>query len=406
MFIKNVNNKIILNSRKEKTIEITLTTYEGKFTCSAPSGKSKGASEVPSYNPKGVEKSLDLLNGLSKHLIHKNFIIKEIDDLLQLNALINAFEKRYSSLGGNITYILHGVFLKAAAKDNNKELWKFIFDDIHKETKSTKIQIPMPIGNVIGGGLHSKPINGKTPDIQEFHYIPKEETMSKAMTVNIKAYSQLKKIIKAKSKNDENAWETSLTNEEILEAMQETAKKYKLRIGLDVAANSFYKNDYYKYTNKALIRDRLDQIDYMIRLVKKYNIFYLEDPMQEEDFSGFKSINESTPKATLVTGDDLTTTNLKRTNRATRVNAINAIIIKPNQIGSLIEVKKVVQHCNKNNITMIFSHRSAETMDNILADYCIGFSGSFIKTGVDGKERLIKLKRVIDIEKQIQKIKK
>ena len=108
-----------------------------------------------------------------------------------------------------------------------------------------------------------------------------------------------------------------------------------------------------------------------------------------------------TKTKTLIVGDDLTTTDIKLVRRATESQSINALIIKPNQIGSLIEVKKVVEFCKKNHIIMIFSHRSGETMDDALADYCIGFGGQFIKTGIFGKERLIKLKRIIDIEKSL-----
>jgi len=98
----------------------------------------------------------------------------------------------------------------------------------------------------------------------------------------------------------------------------------------------------------------------------------------------------------------LTTTHLKRVQRAVRGGAINAVIIKPNQVGSILEMKKVVEYCKKNDIVMIFSHRSGETMDDILADYCVGFGGQFLKTGIFGKERLIKLKRVMDIEKRLR----
>jgi enolase len=398
MFIKEITAKLINNSRKKKSCEITLKTYEGTFKCSPPSGKSKGKHEVMSYNKEGINKSLSLLKHLAKQLQHKNFLIKVVDDLIQLESEINKFEKKYDKLGGNIKYALHGVFLKAAAKDNNKELWQLINDDVNKGKKP---KIPMPVGNCIGGGLHSKHIKGKRPDFQEFELIPKEKTISRAVTVNIHAYNYAKKLLKAKSQNDENAWQTDKTNEEVLYILMQVAQKYNLRIGLDVAASAFVKKGYYEYKNKNLKRDRLDQIDYMQRLTKKYKLFYLEDPMDEEDFSGFKEILNHT-KRTLVIGDDLTTTNLKRLKRAVRAKAINAIIIKPNQIGSLLEVKQVVELCNKNSVTMIFSHRSGETMDNILADYAVGFGAHFIKTGIYGKERLIKLKRVIDIEKSLK----
>jgi enolase len=187
-----------------------------------------------------------------------------------------------------------------------------------------------------------------------------------------------------------------------LEILKDVAKKYKLRIGMDVAASSFYKRGYYVYKNKDLMRDKIDQADYMERLIKKFGIFYLEDGMQEEDFGGFKEILNNVARNKLIVGDDLTTTNLKLVRRTVTSGAINAMIIKPNQIGSILEVKKVVEYCRKHNVTMIFSHRSGETMDNILADYCVGFGGQFIKCGIFGRERLIKLKRVMDIERSLR----
>jgi len=126
--------------------------------------------------------------------------------------------------------------------------------------------------------------------------------------------------------------------------------------------------------------------------------------MDEDDFTGFKQILNGVNKKTLIVGDDLTTTNLKYVQRAVRGKAMNAMIVKPNQIGSILEVKKVVQFCKKNDIKMIFSHRSGETMDDILGDYCVGFGGQFMKAGIFGRERLIKMKRVMDIEKVVQKM--
>jgi enolase len=294
---------------------------------------------------------------------------------------------------------MEGAFLRAAAADNGKELWEFINDDVNSGLRP---KIPMPVGNCIGGGLHSKPINGKRPDFQEFLLIPKEKSFARAITVNLRAYDLAKKLLQSGKRNDESAWRTNKPNEEVLEVLKAVAKHYKLRIGLDVAASSFYGGGYYRYKNKDLIRDKVDQADYIERLVKKFGIFYVEDGMHEDDFGGFKEVLNNVSKRTLIVGDDLTTTNLKRVRRAVEGNAINAMIIKPNQIGSILEVKKVVQFCKRNNIKMIFSHRSGETMDDILADYCVGFGGQFIKTGIFGKERLIKLKRVIEIEKSLK----
>lgn len=400
MFIKEARPILIKNSRGEQTIKLTLETYKGFFSCSAPSGKSKGKSEVQSYNKEGIKKSFDLTKEFCHFLRNKNFIIKSIDDLEKLNSFIRRFEKKYGSLGGNVWYILHGAFLKAAAKDLNLELWEFI----HREMDFEDIKIPMPVGNCIGGGLHTQSGKKPKPDFQEFLLIPDEKSFSKAVTKNIYAHAYAKKLLRSRKKNDEGAWVTSKTNEEALYKLSEVAEKYDLRIGLDVAASTFFKERYYYYKNKRLHRDRLDQIDYITKLIEKYGLFYIEDPMDEEEFNGFKEILSEIKKISncLVVGDDLTTTNFKRTRRAIRSKSINAIIIKPNQIGSINEVKDVVELCKKNEIKIIFSHRSGETMDDILADYAVGFGADFIKCGIVGPERLIKLKRIMDIEKKLK----
>lgn len=395
MFVKEVKPKIIRNSRREKTLQIMLKTYEGKFYSSAPSGKSRGSSEIEPYNKNGIKQSLKLLKSLAGILVNKNFIIKEFDDLIKIKEVTKRFEAVNGEIGGNANYILQTVFLKAAAKEKKKELWEFIID-------KNKVKIPMPVGNCIGGGEHAKRINRKKPDFQEFLLIPNENTFSHAVTLNILGYNYARKLLRARKKDDESAWETDMNNEEILEILKKISERYNIRIGIDVAASTFYEKGYYKYKNKELIRDKVDQSDYVERLAKKYNLFYVEDPMNEEDFSGFKEINSVVSKKTLVVGDDLTTTNLRLARRASSSSSINAMIIKPNQIGDMLEVKKVVEFCKSNNIKTIFSHRSGETMDDALADYCIGFGGDFIKTGIKGKERLIKLKRIMDIEKGLK----
>ncbi|MDH3353171.1 MAG: hypothetical protein OEL87_01870 [Nanoarchaeota archaeon] len=403
MFIRDVIPSFVKNSRGEKSVQIEVSTYEGKFKASAPSGKSKGKSEVISYNSKGIERSMQMLKIFCPKLKHRNFIIKKVDDLKQIVELMRKFEAKAGKFGGNVNYAMESAFLKAAAADNGKELWEFINNDVNDGLTP---KMPMPVGNCIGGGLHSKTIKGRRPDFQEFLLIPKEKTFSRAVTINLRAYDFAKRLLKSRKRNDENAWMTDKSNEETLEVLKIVAKKYKLRIGLDVAASTFYENGYYKYKNKDLIRDKVDQADYIEKLVKKFNLFYVEDGMNEGDFSGFKEILNSVRKVkkskTLIVGDDLTTTNPKLVRRAINAEAINSMIVKPNQIGSILEVKKVVELCKKNDITMIFSHRSGETMDDTLADYCVGFGGQFMKAGIFGQERLIKLKRVIDIERGLK----
>lgn len=400
MFIKEVRPSVIKNSRGERSIQITIKTYKGKFVASAPSGKSTGVHEVSAYAEKGIGQSLKSLMIIGRKIQHKNFMIKKFEQLKELEHEILKVEKDYGYIGGNARYALQTAFLKAAAKENGKELWEFVKID------RAKVVVPMPVGNCLGGGLHS---SGKRPDFQEFLLIPNEKTFSRAITKNIHAYEVAKKEIKKVAKkwkvarNDESAWQVQLANEEALEVLFQVAKNFDLRIGLDIAASSFFINKKeYNYENKKIIRERHEQIDYIQRLIEKYNLFYVEDPLQEEDFIGFGDLNKGSAKGNyLVVGDDLTTTNLQRLKRAITNNSINAMIIKPNQIGNLLEVAEVVKLCKKEGIKMIFSHRSGETMDDALADYAVGFGADFVKTGIMGKERLIKHRRLMQIEKKL-----
>ena len=138
----------------------------------------------------------------------------------------------------------------------------------------------------------------------------------------------------------------------------------------------------------------------MSNLIKNFNIYYIEDPFDETDFEGFAKLLKRFPDR-LIVGDDLTTTNLKRLEKAIKMKSINAIIVKPNQIGSLIEVKEVCELAKKNNVKIVFSHRSGETEETILADLAFGFQADFFKCGITGREREAKIKRLVEIEKGV-----
>ncbi|MEK6935517.1 MAG: enolase, partial [Nanoarchaeota archaeon] len=154
----------------------------------------------------------------------------------------------------------------------------------------------------------------------------------------------------------------------------------------------------YDYKNPPRKFDKQKQIKYLKFLIERFNILYVEDGLEENDFTGFSILNN---KRQLIVGDDLTTTNPERLKQAIRMKSINAIIIKPNQIGSLLKVKEVIDIAKKNNIKTIISHRSGETKDNTIADLGVGFNCDFIKTGIYGSVRKSKLKRVMRIEKKI-----
>ncbi len=379
MLLKEALARKIKDSRGEYTIEVKVNNS----IASSPSGKSTGKYETPCFH-KSLQWNIDFINKAKFNLEINNF-----NDLNKVESFIkkSAKLKDAKQFGANALFALESAILKALAKEQKKELWQIV--SLGKKIN----KIPVPAGNAIGGGLHSS--NKDKPSFQEFLLIPQGKSAKENFKIMQEAYKKLKNQVKAKGKNDEGAWQTSLTEEEILEVL---SKFKNIRIGIDIAASSFYKPEAYCYKNKCLNSQM--QVMYLNSLIKKYNIFYSEDPVQEEDFSGFSEVVKSSNH--LVVGDDLTATHIDRLKKAIRKKSINAMIVKPNQNGSLLELKEIFNICRKNNIRTILSHRSGETMDNALADYAVGFGADFIKCGISTKYREVKLNRLVSIEKRIK----
>ena len=383
MKIKRLSARKIKDTRGEDTIEISLKTEHGEFIASSPNGKSRGKFEI---NP--WKKSLkDDIKAVNEFFI-EDINIKKFEDLKLIE---DSFSDR---AGGNTIIALEYVFLKALAYSEDKQVWELI------NPRASKM--PFLVGNAIEGGMHSH--NKKKPDFQEFHFIPMTN-FSRASEINKLARENCKIILKNIDKSfkggtsDENAWQTSLSNDQAIEIMKNVRDNIidefgiTMHLGIDVAGSSFYKNDKYIYKNPKKEMTKGQQIKSINKLAK--DIFYLEDPLEENDFTGFSKLQSKG----FIVGDDLTTTNLDRLKIACLKKSINSIIIKPNQIGSLIEVSEIVKYCKKNKIRIIFSHRSGETSEDILADLAFGFEADFVKIGICGKGRDEKINRLIEIER-------
>ncbi len=385
MIIRKVYARSVKDSRKELTIEVSIETNVGKFRASAPNGKSKGKHEAKPYM-KSLAKDIESLKRLSDYFSSEH--LEKFEDLRRVEDIVKGH------IGANTLFAFESAVLKGISKEKKKEIWELINPNAKK--------IPRLVGNSIGGGLHSE--GTKKPDFQEFVLIPKPNSAIKSSEINFEMKSKLKDILSKKDKkfkekkNDENAWMTSLNEKEILEILS----GLKIPFGIDVASSSFYKRKKYHYKNPPLDRTPEEQVMYLKNLIKNYSIFYIEDPFQEEDFESFSKLLKET-KNTLIVGDDLTVTNYKRLKEAIEKKSINGLIVKPNQTGSLIEVSRVVELAKKKGIKTIFSHRSGETKENILADLAFGFQSDFIKLGVDGPERLAKINRLIQIEKNLKR---
>ncbi|MFA6023388.1 MAG: hypothetical protein WC781_04855 [Candidatus Pacearchaeota archaeon] len=388
MKIKLLKAKSISDTRGDKTIEVQLKTEYGVFIASAPNGKSRGKYEAEPWK-KSSNEDVKFVNAIKISEVK----FDKFDDLALIEKIFR------NKVGANTMIAIECAFLKALAKENKTEVWKLI----NPRAKN----FPMPVGNAIGGGVHSP---GKKPDFQEFHLIPNTD-FEKAVKINKRGWENCSELLKNLDKNftgktnDENAWITEFDDNQVMEIIQDVKENMieefstKIHCGIDVAASGLYKNNKYNYLNPKKSLSRSEQIKFMTEIADKF--FYLEDPLEENDFSGFAELMKKAKGQGLIVGDDLTVTNLQRIDKAWKMRAINGVIIKPNQNGSLIEVKKIVEYCKSKGIKTIFSHRSGETSENILADLAFGFQADFIKTGITGKGRDEKLNRMIEIEKSL-----
>ncbi|MFH1823107.1 MAG: hypothetical protein ABH817_00095, partial [archaeon] len=249
MYIEKLGIKKIHNSRKELTLEVTVLFKGKKFKTSAPSGASVGRHEINSWAKRGLAQSAILLKKIETKL--KNINFQTFEDLIYVERLIKP-----SILGGNAMFALQSSILKALASSQGKELWQFL---------SNSKKIPRPLGNCIGGGLHSK--EKVKPEFQEFLLLPKEKNFADNYAINYRVYYEIKKALRAVKLSDEKAFATNYSNERVLSLLNKIRSNLNKRfkktfdIGLDIAANSFYKNGMYRYRDKLLTRER--QIKYI-----------------------------------------------------------------------------------------------------------------------------------------------
>ena len=295
---------------------------------------------------------------------------------------------------------------KAAASSYNMPLYQYIGGNFTNE-------LPYPLGNMMNGGAHAG-INA--PDIQEFLVVPIGATnMVDGIFANASIHKKLKELIQSKDSNftggkgDEGGWVPNITNADALEIQAQACEEVgdeigiEIRPALDMAASEMWdaNEQKYVYAQDGIKRDTGDQIDFVKEIIDTYKMFYVEDPFDESDFEGFAQLTSRVGDKCLICGDDLFTTNKELLAKGIEMNAANAIIIKPNQIGSLSETYATVKLAKENGIVPVVSHRSGETTDDTIAHLAVGFNSPMIKTGAIGGERIAKLNELIRIEEKL-----
>lgn len=379
MRITDIVARKIKNSRDDDTIQIIVNNIG---VGSAPSGTSKGKYEAVDY-PKGIDYSIKLTNTtVSKSL--KGFSFNGFSDLKKIE------RKLPSNLGANPTIAIEYAILNALAVEKGKPLWKILNPKARK--------MPRILANVVGGGAHTSE-KDRTLDIQEILVSPLSGKIKNDVYSTLKFREELKDVFKTKKLTDEGALIPNNSFEEVFEVLLKVTGYER---GIDVAASQLFKNGKYQWrhlwNNKPA--DRKKQIDIIASIAREFNLFYVEDPLEQNDFTGFAELRKKLP-GVMICGDDLTATNLNRLKTAIQMKSIDAVIIKPNQAGSLIKTKEVFDYAIAHGIVPVISHRSGETMDATIAHIAFAWQAPFVKFGIAQKERMAKLNELIKIEKSL-----
>lgn len=405
----------ILDSRATPTVEVSLLTDTGVYsTASVPSGVSSGKNEDVElrdadpnrYNGQGVLKAVNNVNTTLNAGLHGMDVLDQtaIDHkMLELDGTPNE-----SNLGSNAILAVSIAVLKAAASSANQPLFKYLSD---RYRPGSTMGIPGPIFNLINGGKHG----AGNLDFQEFHVIPSTQiSYSSSLQIGVELWMALKQELIHRnaihSVGDEGGFAPNLfTNADALELMSLVIKNSPYRLGqdvflgLDVAADSFYKDSLYNIKDSPRPLDRTGIISLYANLIKDYNLLGLEDPLHQEDWSGWSELSLQTPPTTMIIGDDLISTNSKRLLQAIEKKSCNAVIVKPNQIGTITETIELIKTAQDNHITTIVSHRSGETNDSFIADFAVGMGASYTKLGApDRGERVAKYNRLLEIEQYLK----
>ncbi|MBU3964668.1 enolase [Patescibacteria group bacterium] len=399
--IKSITAQIILDSRKNPTIEVIAETSDFSVKAGVPSGASTGKLEAKVIDvPKAIKNVNEII---APQLIGKDPTNqKEIDNLmLEIDGTADK-----SVLGGNAIVGVSMAISKLGAQTKNIPLYKHISQCLEVEPLNIEnFKMPLACFNIINGGAHAN----NDLDIQEFMIVPQMNSFSENFQSAKDIYQSLKGILSRKFDKlpigDEGGFAPMIPSTiEALDFLQEAVVKAgfnKKEVGflLDCAATHFQDGENYQLEGLPFSRSAL--LEFYNNLIVKYPIIGFEDPFAEDDWQGFQGIyNKMGSKMTII-GDDLLVTNPLRIQEAIEKTACNGVIIKVNQIGTVSEAIEAIKLAKAHQWKIMVSHRSGETMDDFIADFAIGVGADFIKSGAPVMpERLAKYNRLLLIEEK------
>lgn len=414
--IESINAIEILDSRGNPTLQVEVVTEDGYVgIASVPSGASTGNFEAVElrdgdknrYLGKGVKKAVENVNKkIAKEIKGMNVFEQRLidEEMLKLDDTPNK-----SNLGANAILGVSLAVAKAASNALGMELYNYIGG-------INATELPVPMMNILNGGKHSD----NNISIQEFMIMPIGKiTFEERLKRGVEIYHTLKKVLKEKGHSvavgDEGGFAPNLKNEEealdiIVEAIKKAGYEPKkdIVLALDIASTEMFdeakkigKEGYY-FWKTDILKTKSEMIQYLVDLCDKYPIASIEDGLAEEDWGAWEELTKKIGDKVQLVGDDLFVTNRTRLKRGIEKNVANAILIKPNQIGTLTETLDTIKLAKQNNYRTIISHRSGETEDTTIADIAVAINSMQIKTGAPCRtDRVAKYNRLLRIEKEL-----
>lgn len=409
--IEHVQGRQVFDSRGNPTVEADVRLSDGSTGRAAvPSGASTGEHEAlelrdggTDYMGKGVLQAVANINGeISQALIGKDAVEQRSIDETMIELDGTDGKKR---LGANSILGVSMAVARAAAESSDAPLY------VHLGSE-TSSRLPCPMMNIINGGEHAD----NNVDVQEFMILPSgADSFTEAMRTGSEIYHHLKKVLSARSLStavgDEGGFAPNLESNEdavkiIIEAIE--AAGYRagedVQISLDVAASEFFNKEtgQYELTGEGRKLDADEMIEFYTGLVDSYPIFSIEDPLDENDWDGWRKMTSSLGDRIRLVGDDLFVTNIKRLQRGIEEKSANAILIKLNQIGSVSETLDAIELARENGFKNLISHRSGETEDSFIADLAVATEAGLIKTGAPCRsDRVAKYNQLLRIEERL-----
>jgi enolase len=403
--IDSIHAREVLDSRGKPTVEVEVLTEEGDIARAiVPSGASTGKFEAlelrdgdkDRYNGKGVITAVKNVNEiiapeLEGMNVHEQILI---DNIMQA---LDGTENK-SKLGANAILGVSMAVAKAACCNLQIPLYQYLGG-------ITARTLPVPMMNILNGGRHAD----NNINIQEFMIIPVNvESFSERLRMCSETYWHLKKLLRESGLGtgvgDEGGFAPNLKSDEealklIVQAIEEAGFKDNFKLGLDVAASEMYEDGKYKFWKSGNEKSSDEMVEYYQKLIEEYPIISIEDGLSEEDWDGWKKLTQTLGNKVQLVGDDLFTTNTTRLMKGINEGVANAILIKPNQIGTVTETISAIRTAQKYGYKVVVSHRSGETEDTFISDLAVGLNAGQIKSGAPTRgERIAKYNQLLRIE--------